>query len=421
MRYMYKTFLLFYVFLVFMDEILLLNKKYFESQSQRNINLITVEKIIKKLQKHKILKITWLQHSPKTQTVYTAIKRMWELGNCVYFNSQVYKNSRVATAKGIKKLIHHAGSKKAYDSTSILVFESIEDIKNAKDVISELFQENKYKIILIGALKHLHGLPKVQVLAPSIHDRINIKTDSDLIDPYMELWSLYPYDYTSDIVQQKNIRNMQCDSCFFHDIIVSHGVKDIFLFHSTLSFVARNIWKYFSLRDITKLLNEGNLATSVITMTDYIQCCITSGFLYKLKRYDLKKEKKMDSKWSYYFWDLWLLSSIKKDTHTKKHILFENLLLLELLHAWHEIYSGMNGKFLFSFYCKKLWEKMCIHISHQTDKKEIKKEINKLTKIKEKSQRFLVVESLDELWLRKKDYQTVQLVTYVELLKHIKN
>jgi predicted AAA+ superfamily ATPase len=402
-----------------MDEILELNADYFHSQKDWDVNLICVEKIIKKLQKHKIVKVTGLHHSRKTATVYEVVNRIWETRNCFYFNSQIYKNSRVGTAKGIVKLIDYAADKKAFDSTSILVFESIEDIKHAKDVISELYQKGKYRIILIGSLKHLHGLPHAKVLPPSIFDRIEKRKVFDYLDNYMILWWLYPFDYEENIPEQKIIRNMMTDSCMFHDVIMSHGVKDIFLFQSALSFMARNIGKYLSLRDITKLINEWNLNTSIITMTDYIQCSLSAGFLHTLKRYDMKKEKKMDSKWSYYFGDLWILASIKKDAPTKKHLLFENLLLLELLQLNYEVYTWMNGKFLFSFYTKKLWEKKCIHISHQTDKKEIKKEINKLTKIKGKSERYLVVENLEDLWLRKKDYDTVQVIEYIDMIKLI--
>ena len=402
-----------------MDEILSLNSDYFSSQKDEDISLISVEKIIKKLQKHKIVKVIGLHHSQKTATVYEAVKRMWETRNCFYFNSQIYKNSRIWTAKGIVKLIDYAADKKAFDSTSILVFESIEDIKNAKDVISELYQKGKYRIILIGSLKHLHGLPSAKVLPPSIFKRIEKRKVVDCLETYMSLGALHSFEYEKLTQEQKAIRNMMTDSCIFHDVIMSHGVKDIFLYQSALSFIARNIWRYLSLRDITKLINEWNLNTSVITMTDYMQCSISAGFIHKLKRYDLKKEKKMDSKWSYYFGDLWILASIKKDSPTMKYRLFENLLLLELLQANFEVHTWMNGKFLFSFYTKKLWETKCIHISHQTDKKEIKKEINKLTKIEGKSERYLVVENFEDLWLRKKDYQTVQLVSYIDILEII--
>jgi DNA-binding IscR family transcriptional regulator len=40
-----------------MDEILELNRQYFEKKKNQNINLIYLEKIIKKLAKHKIVKI----------------------------------------------------------------------------------------------------------------------------------------------------------------------------------------------------------------------------------------------------------------------------------------------------------------------------------------------------------------------------
>jgi hypothetical protein len=41
----------------------------------------------------------------------------------------------------------------------------------------------------------------------------------------------------------------------------------------------------------------------------------------------------------------------------------------------------MNGKFDFSFFVKKNSEKLYIHISQESDKEEIKKEVRKLIKI----------------------------------------
>lgn len=403
-----------------MDEILQLNREYFERETWQSPDLICVEKVIRKIQKHKIVKITWLSFSPKTATVHESVKRMWELWNCFYFNSQIYKNSRIWTAKWILKLVKYASEKKAFDSTSILVFESIEDIKNSKDVISELFQKNKYKIILIGTLKHLHWLPTILIPSWSLHKKINIWKYPHALENYLKLGSLFSFDYSQLWHEQIQIRNMLTDSCVLREIILGYGIKDIFLFHSTLAFLSRHLWEYLSLRDITKLLNEWNLWTSVITMTDYVNNSISGWFLYKIKRYDLKKQKKMDSKWSYYFWDLWILSSIKKDAYTKRYRLIENTLLLELIYNGYEIYTGLNGKFLFSFYTKKLWEHKCIHVSNSIDKKEIKKEINKLAKIHGKSDRFLVVDSLEDLWLRKKDYEGVQLVSFIEMLKILK-
>jgi predicted Zn-ribbon and HTH transcriptional regulator len=50
-----------------------------------------------------------------------------------------------------------------------------------------------------------------------------------------------------------------------------------------------------------------------------------------------------------------------------------------------------------SFYAKKLDKKLLLHVSSHTDKKEIKKELNKLAKIQLKADKYLVVESLPDL------------------------
>jgi hypothetical protein len=364
------------------------------------------------------VKIAWLTWANKTALVQKVCSSLWSERDTFYFNSQVYKNARIKNAAGLKKLLAYAEWKKAVDTTSLLIFESVEDIENIKDLMTELFAMKKYKIILIWSLKHLQWLPTITLPVDSIL-RIDWFDIYHNLEAYSTLWWLYNFDYSWDVPWQIIIRDALKDSTILQDIIIAYWVKDIFLYQSMMSFLSRNIGKYLSLRDITKLLNEWNLKTSVITITDYVNNSADSGLIYKVKRFDFKKDAVMNSKGSYYFWDMWLLASFKRDTVTHPRRKIENLLFIELLAKGYEVYSWVNGKFEFSFYTKKLWKKMCIQVTKQTDKKELKKEINKLWKIDIQADRFLVVESLDELWLRKKDYDTVQVIEYIDMLKLI--
>lgn len=407
-------FIYFDYFSDFMDEILELNKNYFWTCDEKNTNLISVEKIIKSLEKHSIVKIQWLSQTRKLSTAFKVSLLLWERDNVFYFNSQVYKNARIKNASGLKKLFSHYSEKKAVDTTKIIVLESVDEIDGIKDFISELFQQKKYKIILIWALKRLPWLHNVVIPEYSLFERIDIH-DEIAFSNYSKLGWLYAYSYVDSSQDDFYIRNIIKDSILLQNIIIAYGLKDIFLFQSTLWFLARNLGKYLSIRDITKLTNEGNLKASVITISDYIQNSINTWLLYHVKRYDCKKETHMSSKWSYYFGDVWLLASFKKDVVWKKDVVLENILFLELNLRGYSIYSGINGKFHFTFFTKKLWEKMCIHLSHQTDKNEIKKEIKKLSKIKIDAEKYLIVENLAAFKLRKKDYEDVQLLNFSDI------
>ena len=80
----------------------------------------------------------------------------------------------------------------------------------------------------------------------------------------------------------------------------------------------------------------------------------------------------------------------------------------------------MNGKFDFSFIAKSNDKKIYIHLSRQTEKEEIKKEVRKLLKIWGDQDKYLIVEDIRDLWLKKTKYETVEILTLVDFLKKIR-
>jgi hypothetical protein len=135
-------------------------------------------------------------------------------------------------------------------------------------------------------------------------------------------------------------------------------------------------------------------------------------------KYDLKLNKYISSRVKYYFTDLWIRNSFYNflvDTNTLK----ENLIFNELYSLWYEIYGWLNGKFDFSFIAEKNWERIYIHLSEQTDKEEIKKEVRKLNKIWDENGKYLIVENIKELWLKKLKYENVEIFNLEDFIKRI--
>jgi hypothetical protein len=109
-----------------------------------------------------------------------------------------------------------------------------------------------------------------------------------------------------------------------------------------------------------------------------------------------------------------------------KELLTENLIYNILYYNNYKVYSGLNWKFEFSFYAKPLsWilspnkEKdttIFVHISNQKTKEEIRKEVNKLNKIKEKWKKYLLIDSLEKFNIKKTQYEEVKIIEVEEFL-----
>jgi hypothetical protein len=92
----------------------------------------------------------------------------------------------------------------------------------------------------------------------------------------------------------------------------------------------------------------------------------------------------------------------------------------------YTIYGGLSWNFDFTFYWEKNINaeqyindnnKIYIHISSETTKDEIKKEVNKLLKISDENKKYILVKNIDALWIMKTVYDNVEIVEINDFLK----
>ena len=188
----------------------------------------------------------------------------------------------------------------------------------------------------------------------------------------------------------------------------------------TISYLSRKN-NSFSLRELNKWLCE-HIQISLKTTIDYIEYSLQAKIIKNVCTYDLKKWKEISSKVKYYFTDIWVRNSLNWYS-TGIQILTENLIYNELAKKGYIVYNGLNWAFDFTFYTTSQYVtgmNLYIHMSEAENKNELKKEINKLSKIKDKNKKYLIVKSIDELGIKKTNYDYVEIVEIEEFLRKIK-
>jgi predicted AAA+ superfamily ATPase len=136
-------------------------------------------------------------------------------------------------------------------------------------------------------------------------------------------------------------------------------------------------------------------------------------------KFDLKTNKYISSRAKYFFSDLWIRNSFNQFS-TDRESLIENLVFNDLYSLWYEIYWWINGKFDFSFIAEKNNSRLYIHLSKETHKEDIKKEVRKLLKIWDEHKKYLIVDDLENLWLKKFKYDSVEIITLKDFFNTIK-
>ena len=128
--------------------------------------------------------------------------------------------------------------------------------------------------------------------------------------------------------------------------------------------------------------------------------------------------KIISTKSKYYFTDTGMRNSLWL-FQLQENILKENLLAQQLSTYWYEIYTGINWTFEFNFYIKNVNQETCIQFSKLNDKQEIKKEINKLNKIPTTWKKYLILENITQLNMRKFIYDDVEIISYKKLFEKL--
>lgn len=409
------------------------NQKYLEKLNLFIKNNVFQEEISKKLNEEKLIIVSWLRWTWKANIINNIIQKSNYKNNYFYFNKDLDYNNNIKSIKDFILLFNTYI--KRYNKASIVILENSHNIEWFKDFLSKLYNEN-YKIIIIWNDIKISWKPKVSIYPLSIKQLKTNYLEELNITNILKYWTLQEVILLKEEHLKTSYLKSQKSDIILNDIIKAYSLKNIELYNYTIIFLSL-LNTYKSLRELNKKLNN-NIKISLITMIEYVDYSIEAWILYRMYKYDLKQKKEISSKAKYYFSDTWIRNSLNWFT-TDTYILKENLIYNELLQNWYIINWWINWKFEFSFIARKENKKSnkieidtkYIHLSKQISKEEIKKEVRKLIKIPlnldiiewkdsiEIISKYLIVENIKEIWLKKLQYENVKIVDFEKFIKEV--
>jgi hypothetical protein len=371
-------------------------------------NSKNIENITKTLNQDKLIIVSWMKNIWKLNLIKELINKTDIKNSYYYFNkSDDIENKLNSNLDLLKSLNEYV---QLYKIPKIIILQNTSKIDWIKDFISYLYKQ-KYKVILLWNDIKISWIKEIEIITnPSINtNNINIT---------IKYWSLLIIKDIENIDLIEKILKLITNDIFLNSIFKDFWVKSIELYNYTITYLSKNNI-FLSLRDIHKNIDKIN-KISLKTTIDYIDFSLQSKIIKRCYKYDLKNKKEISSKAKYYFTDNWVRNSLN-NFKLKKDILIENLIFNILEYNKYTIYWGLNWKFDFSFFWNKKWENIFIHISKETKKEEIKKEINKLNKISKEWNKYLLVESIAKLGIKKIRYDDVEIIEVNEFLEKFGN
>lgn len=361
-----------------------------------------LKKITHLLNKNRMVILSWLHKSWKHAFIKDLLLKTWLEDKCFLFNKDYTTNEYINWEKLINTFNESLNNN---INIKLIVLSNFNKIENIKDFIQYIYNhDNNFKIILIWNTIQIPWIQEIEYLTDNVETINFLETNID----YGVLPEIVYIPYNL----QKSYLNLAVNDIFTKEIFINFWVKDMELYQFTMTYFSK-INKHISFRELQKWLSEIQQITLKTTI-DYINFSLRAKIIKPVNKYDFKKQKVILSRIKYYFTDSGIRNSISKYS-LSKNILKENLLYQLLEYNGYTIYSGLNGTYEFTFYCKSEPSELCITYSQVTEKNELKKEINKLNKVPAQWKKYIILDSIDQLWIKKLIYDNVEIIEWKDI------
>lgn len=143
------------------------------------------------------------------------------------------------------------------------------------------------------------------------------------------------------------------DTIVLKDIVARRNIRNTSLLADICRFTYDNISKPLTASSISAYLKNQKISVTVPSVINYLTGLVDSQLFYKAYRFDLKGKRQLEINNKYYAADLGLRHSQIGYRSSDISYLMENLVYLELLRCYDQVYTGEMGKWEVDFVALK--------------------------------------------------------------------
>lgn len=301
--------------------------------------------------------------------------------------------------RNAKALYQHVVARLVEGVTNYVFLDEIQHVDNYADVVDALFVKENVDLYITGSNAYLLSSEiatllsgryvELQLLPLSFKEYVNATGNTnDLERKYADYitFSSFPYAMAFDKeVQMTNdyLRGIY-STIVLKDVMHRHSIGDAMMLENVMAFMADNIGNTLSVKKIADTLTSSGRKVDVKTIEKYLSALCQSFILYPAKRFNIKGRQLLKTMEKYYLVDVALRNTLLGSTNADFGRILENVVYLELLRRYPNVYIGKTDAFEIDFVAVNMQEVAYYQVAATVrDEATLERELHPLKMVKD--------------------------------------
>ena len=295
-----------------------------------------------------------------------------------------------------------------------VLIDEIQKCNGFEDVINSIHAEEKYHIYITGSNAFLLSSDLATLFTGRTFE---IKIYPFSFEEYMKYFN-YDNQYLAfntfmqdggmsgsylykELVDKNNYLSDIYNTLILRDIVQKYNIKNEDLLKKLSDYLLDNVSNLTSSTKIENLLKSSNQTADHKTIAKYIEYLCNAYAFYKVRRYDIKGKKYLNTQDKYYLVDTSFRRAILGRKNEDYGRILENILAIELLRRGYEIYVGNLYEKEVDFVAMKNDEQIYIQVTDNLEsEKVLNREITPLLNIRDGYKKIIIAKLNHEGYIK---------------------
>ena len=331
--------------------------------------------------------------------------------NIIHINYNLKKFEDLLTGD---KLYNYIDSNFDESKENYVLIDEIQKCDGFENIINSIQAEEKYHIYITGSNAFLLSSDLATLFTGRTFE---IKIYPFSFEEYMRYFKFENHylafnsfmqdggmagSYLYEEINDKNTYLSDIyNTLILRDIVQKYNVKNEELLKKLSDYLLDNVSNLTSSTKIENILKSNSQTADHKTISKYIEYLCNAYAFYKVRRYDIKGKKYLNSQDKYYLVDTSFRRAILGRKNEDYGRLLENIVAIELLRRGYEIYIGTLYEKEIDFVAMKGDEQMYIQVTDNLESESVlKREITPLLNIRDGYKKIIIARLNHEGYIR---------------------